>query len=167
MKQEDYRNAASRCKWNRDDSVQRTTNVRKHHTGRLWLELQEETTVILPETTEFNIFRGRQQHQGARENGPYEFKLRNTPKVERTKALLGHMTTGGEASKGQGSAVVQMAEIVISVGLDQASRNMILQVPNRITMEQLVDRLDENWERISGKDPTGSYGEEIKSRPHH
>jgi hypothetical protein len=61
--------------------------------------------------------------------------LKSTPKVERTKALLAHMTSGREPGKGQGAAVSQIVEPIISVWLDQASRNLTIKVPSQITME--------------------------------
>jgi hypothetical protein len=107
----------------------------------LWGTLQRESVIILPEVTEFNVFKGLRKHEGAWETGHYEFKLKNTPKVERTKALLAHMIAGREAGKGQGMAVSQMVEPVFSVCLDQGSTNVMMKVPSRITMEQLAQEI--------------------------
>jgi hypothetical protein len=89
--------------------------------------------------------KGPQRHQGAWETGHYEFELKNTPKAERTKALLAHMTSGREPGKRQRTAVSQMIDTVLSVWLDQTSSNQQMMVPNRITMDHLVEQA--GWER--------------------
>jgi hypothetical protein len=51
------------------------------------------------------------------------------------------MASGREPGKGQGAAVSKMVEPTFSVWLDQVSRNVMMKVPNRITMEQLVRQI--------------------------
>jgi hypothetical protein len=115
--------------------------------NELWKKLQGKTSVILPDVTEFNIFKDSKGHSGHWVTGNYEFKLKRAPKegippdvqrMERTMAQIGHMTTRREAGKGSGKAVSQMVEPTFSVWLDQISRNLMFEVPSRITMEQLV-----------------------------
>jgi hypothetical protein len=54
--------------------------------------------------------------------------------------MIGAMTTGREQGKGSGRAVSRKAHIALSVWHEEKSRNMVLEIPDRITIENLLEQ---------------------------
>jgi hypothetical protein len=75
----------------------------------------------------------------------YEFKFENTPKAERTNVLVGLMTTGRQEGRGKGSATSNIVEIQLKVWLENRSRSITMQVPDRITSASL---LEQTWREL-------------------
>jgi hypothetical protein len=83
----------------------------------LWIMLQGETSEMLRDPGMYNVFKDRKRHQGLWDSGLYEFKLKNTPTIGpeggKTKALVGHMTTGREEGRGKSLAISRNIRIAL------------------------------------------------------
>jgi hypothetical protein len=61
-------------------------------------------------------------------------------KRERTKALVAQMATGRQEGRGKWSATSNMVELQLTVWLENRSRGITMQVPDRITSENLLEQ---------------------------